>query len=91
MSEPQAVAVPAFERLTWKEICARFPDEWVMLADVEWFDEDHLAFDTALVIGHGRARREAFQSTDHLKERFTGWACLFTGAVRAPRQGFFRP
>lgn len=41
MANPQAkspVVAPTRERLTWQEICSRYPNEWVELTD--WEDEN---------------------------------------------------
>jgi len=35
--------VPADERLTWREICVQFPDEWVVLVDADWVDDHNFA------------------------------------------------
>jgi hypothetical protein len=40
------------ERLTWLEICARYPAEWVSLVDADWVDEDSMDFRTAVVVVH---------------------------------------
>jgi hypothetical protein len=61
MSATDAVA-PAIsepEPLTWDEICARHPDEWVCLAEVHFTHPHKLAFRTARLIGHGKTRSES--------------------------------
>lgn len=29
------------EKLSWKEICKRYPEQWIGLTDVEWKDKTH--------------------------------------------------
>lgn len=52
-------ADPATRRLTWSEICAQFPDEWVVLVDADWVDDHNFEFGTARVYSHRKHRREA--------------------------------
>lgn len=51
--------VPADERLTWREICVQFPDEWVVLVDADWVDDHNFEFGRATVFAHRKHRREA--------------------------------
>lgn len=52
--------IDSSERLTWREICARHPDEWVLLVDVDWVDRVNDEFRSAIVLSHARGRREVF-------------------------------
>ncbi|MBC7977848.1 MAG: hypothetical protein H7138_22945, partial [Myxococcales bacterium] len=50
---------PLTERLTWEQICRRYPDQWVALVELDWNDEtDELT--VARVAGHGPNRRAPF-------------------------------
>jgi hypothetical protein len=72
------------ERLTWGEICLRFPDEWVVVTDAEWEDEGDSEFDTAVVLGHYKQRKE---TSPHIKAAFLHHdeiGCYWTGALRDP-------
>ena len=31
----------AHERLSWEEICRRYPDEWVVMAEIEWVNDNY--------------------------------------------------
>ena len=31
-------------RLSWSEVCAAFPDEWVVLVDADWIDDHNFEF-----------------------------------------------
>ena len=37
------------ERLTWKEIQDKYPDQWVGLTDVEYVNNDGISIETAIV------------------------------------------
>jgi len=59
MVEHHAATEPALSApLTWSEICARYPDEWVALVEIDWVNENDLDFRSARVAGHGKTRRE---------------------------------
>jgi hypothetical protein len=60
---------PARERLTWHEICARYPNKWVTITDLEWEegDEDNGALVAAAVLGHSKKRWESLQATRYLR------------------------
>ena len=72
------------ELLTWAEICARYPDQWVVLVDIEWVDEDDRDVRAARVAGHGKTRREPLIQARIAWSRPREIAHLYTGLVRAP-------
>src|SRR5215813_12703318 len=51
------------EPLTWEQICARYPDEWVCLVEFDRIDPDRFAFRTARVVGHSKHRRTALEQS----------------------------
>jgi hypothetical protein len=53
------------ERLSWQQLCARHPDEWVTLIDLEWEkdDEDGSELVSAVCIGNGKRRGDSLQAT----------------------------
>jgi hypothetical protein len=55
----QVAAAEISEPLTWAEICARYPDEWVCLVEVDRVDPREFEFRTARVIGHGKTQRDS--------------------------------
>ena len=80
------------EPLTWAEICARYPDEWVCLVEMDRVHPDLFDFRTARVIGHGKPRGESVDQA--LAWRDFAWrddydliGHYFTGriTVRPPR------
>jgi len=67
------------EKLTWQEIRSRYPDEWVILVDV---DADHVTDEVrgGVVFDHGKNHRELLVKT---KAPLAGKdsAILYTGEV----------
>ena len=60
MSAAEQLAPTITGPLTWAEICARYPDEWVCVVDID-YDHPHVYdFRTARVVGHSKTKREAF-------------------------------
>lgn len=85
MAENQTQSEPALsEPLTWQEICARYPNEWVVLVEVDWIDEDDKDFRLARVAGHGKTRREPLVQARSVWPRYGEIAHFFTGPIRAP-------
>ena len=39
------------QRLTWEQIRAAYPDQWVALTDVEYMDNDGINVQSAVVYG----------------------------------------
>jgi hypothetical protein len=70
--------------LTWEEICALYPDEWVVLVEVDWVNDTDLDFRSARVAGHGKTRKEPLVQARPLQPRYPSMAHLFTGPIRAP-------
>jgi hypothetical protein len=90
MSEAAMATIHA-DRLTWDEICKRFPDEWVVLVDTDWVNDRDFEFGTALVVAHHKRRKDAspdvkiaFQTQDEV-------GCFWTGEIRGPTPRFFVP
>jgi hypothetical protein len=74
MSDAWTVSEPA----TWREICARFPNQWIALVALDWVDDQDEPYRTALVAGHG-SRREALEQARPLLRLFDRIGPLFTG------------
>jgi hypothetical protein len=51
------IATRARERLTWNEICRRYPDEWVVLVETEWVNDTDFEFRSAVVVAHHNSRK----------------------------------
>lgn len=72
------------EPLTWREICARYLDEWVALVEIDWVNENDLDFRSARVVGHGKTRREPMAQAKLLWARYEEIGHFFTGPIRMP-------
>ena len=95
MTDVELAAANLSEPLTWAQICERYPDQWVVLVEVDWVekDEDNLTFEfhSARVATHGPTRREPLMQARPLRARYPEMAHRFTGPVRTPLYGFFFP
>jgi hypothetical protein len=80
MGEAQRNDDVAAERLTWAEICARYPDEWLTLADMTWLDEEASQLDRAVVLAHSADYDASWPEPERpgIDELFH----VFTGRVR---------
>lgn len=72
-------------RMSWKDICAQYPNEWVVMVAMEWENNDKYdgALLSAVVIGHSKKRGESLRETRPIREReavieFAQW---FTGEI----------
>jgi hypothetical protein len=75
-------AVASVERLTWQEICTRYPDQWVALADIAWVNRTDFAFTGAEVIAAFTERKGATPTMKelHAANRHSV-GCFFTGRL----------
>lgn len=76
------------ERMAWKDICARYPDEWVVLIDVEHEngEEDNGEIVSAVVLGHSKKSGDCLRETKTImdREQIRESAHLFTGPPVPP-------
>jgi hypothetical protein len=84
MTEASSAGPTVSDPLTWEEIRARYPDEWVVLVEVDWVNDTDLDFRSARVAGHGKTRKEPLVQARPLQSRYPAMAHLFTGPIRAP-------
>jgi hypothetical protein len=80
----QAISEP----LTWDEICARYPDQWVCLVEIERTEPQNFAFRTARVVGHGKTRREPLDQARPWRNEYRSIGHYFTGPILAPTPRF---
>lgn len=79
-----------WERLSWEEIRRRYPDQWVMLADVENEEEDSPVLRSGLVVAHGSRRKAVHAETKWLLAgRELPSASRFTGESKPLPPGVF--
>jgi hypothetical protein len=74
MSDAPTISEP----MTWREICERFPCQWIALVALDWVDDRDEPFRTALVAGHG-SRRDALTQARPLRKLFDQLGPFFTG------------
>ena len=72
------------ERLTWGEICKRYPDEWVVFADADWRNETDLEFGSATVVAHHKRRKDASPDVKAARARDREVGCFWTGELHGP-------
>lgn len=72
------------EPLTWAEICAAYPDQWVGLVEVVRNSQVTLDVSSARVVSHGLNPGEVLRQLRPLRARYDDAAHYFTGRIRAP-------
>lgn len=72
------------EPLTWAEIRARYPDQWVCLVEMDRADEDNFEFRSARVVGHGPSRRDPLDQARAFRDRYDTIGHYFTGRIAGP-------
>jgi len=70
-------------RMTWAEICALYPDEWVVLVDLEHEDgdDDDGEVVAGVVVGHSKGHAACLVDSKPLRPPGTNCAHLFTGEI----------
>jgi hypothetical protein len=90
MSEAHQIQTePLPERLTWQQICERYPDQWVALVEMDWNDETD-EFTVARVAGHGTTRRAPFDQMRAAGLDHETVGHFYTGRIRAHAIDFVR-
>ena len=84
MIEAASMEQALSEPMTWREICERHPDEWVVLVEIDWVNDTDFDFRSARVAGHGKTRKEPLDQARPLQARYSSMGHFFTGRVRAP-------
>ena len=67
----------------WDEICRRFPDQWIVLVELDWTDERGEDIRIAFVAGSG-GKREALAAARPLLGVFDKLGSFYTGAAKVP-------
>jgi hypothetical protein len=81
MSAAEVLAPEISQPLTWAEICARHPDEWVCLVEIDFTHPNGLEFRTARVIGHGKTRRAPFDQAGAWHAQYEEIGHFYTGHI----------
>lgn len=87
-AEAASAAALVSEPLTWAEICALYPDEWVCLVDIEGQNETDFEFTTARVAGHGKTRKEPLVQARPARAQYGSVGHYYTGRIVAPVHRF---
>ncbi len=82
MNAADLVAPEISEPLTWEEICARHPDEWVCLVERDFTYPNGPEVRAARVIGHGKTRREPFDQAKPWRARYELIGHFYTGCIK---------
>jgi hypothetical protein len=91
MGTNEARTAEDLERLTWKQMCERFPEQWVVVADADRVNEIDLELMTAVVLGNFKRRKDA---SPRIKTAFADYSeigCYWTGKIRGPIPRFTLP
>ncbi|HEY1558138.1 MAG TPA: hypothetical protein VGF94_25080 [Kofleriaceae bacterium] len=91
MNANPAPASSVNHRLTWDEICKRFPDEWVVLVETSWENDTDFDFGTAVVLAHHKQRKTASPDVKAAFGHYDEVGCFWTGEVRGPIPRFSIP
>lgn len=75
------------EPLTWKQICERYPEEWVCLVEIDRPEDNNFAFRTARVVGHGKGRRDPYLQARAFYDQYNHMGHYFTGRIRPLLRG----
>jgi hypothetical protein len=73
------------EPLSWEEICARFPEGWVCLVEIDWVALNSFEFRTARVLCHSESGDETLQEAKSWWWRFDEIGHFFTGDMSGNR------
>lgn len=74
-------AAESVERLTWDEICARYRDRWVILADIAWVNSTDFEFSGAEVVATFETRHTAMSTLKGLVSSRRKVGCFWTGEL----------
>lgn len=88
MDAATQVAPHETEPLSWADICAQYPDQFVCLVDVVPVELRSPEIRTARVVGCGPTRRAAFEPIRDLSARYPRHSVRFTGICT---DSLFRP
>lgn len=77
----QPALVTTTRRMTWPEICASYPNGWVVLGDID-SDPITLVLHSAVVLSYGKTRREATDAAGELGPELIAYR--YTGRPKSP-------
>jgi hypothetical protein len=81
MSAAEQLAPMISEPLSWDEICAQYPDQWVCLVEMEFGDPLDPDVQRARVVGCGKTRKEPLAQARPWRTRYPEIGHFFTGPL----------
>jgi hypothetical protein len=82
MAEAAGTEYMLTEPLTWEQICERFPDQWVVIVEIEHEGEEYEGrIRTARVAGAGKTRRAPIEQARVFERGYTGCGHFYTGEI----------
>lgn len=69
------------EPLTWEQICARYPNQWVCLVEVDRPEPNNFEFRTARVVGYGKERRDPWKKGELWLDTYKEFGHYYTGRL----------
>jgi len=84
MGAAEQLVPTATKPLSWAEICARYPDQFVCLVEIVRVELRSPEIKTARLVGHGPTHDAAFEPIGDLDERYPRCAVRFTGISKEP-------
>jgi hypothetical protein len=82
MAEVAATELMLTEPLTWEQISERYPDQWVVLVEIEHEGEEHVGrIRTSRVAGAGKTRRAPIDQARPFERGYTGFGHFYTGEI----------
>jgi hypothetical protein len=76
------------EPLSWASICARYPDAWVCLVEIEYERPNDMRIARGRVVGHGTTKRAPVEQAERWWTVYSEIGHFYTGRVRAPALRF---
>ena len=81
MNAAEVLAPAISEPLTWAEICARHPHEWVCLVEMDRVHPNGFDFRTARVVGHGKTRGAPIEQARAWRAHYKLMGHYYTGQI----------
>lgn len=70
--------------LSWKAICDKYPNQWVVLVETDWVDVYSFVFRSTRVVAHGPTRVAVLEPARAAMERDHGCGVFHTKRTWAP-------
>ena len=84
MNAAEKLSPTITERMTWAEICERFPDSYVSVVDIQRNVPRGGAIRSGRMVGHGKTRRESLAGVEVWWKTYPEIGHYFTGRQVGP-------